>query len=387
MEVEFNLVGAPVNGVDHDFLTIGGNVSGTTSINVIALAPSGSPAATTGNGIELVRVGGTVGASQFALSHPVVQGGFQYLLAFVPSAGPDSFFLQSVVRDELWGHAALLSAGRTMTSGCFRGDERTSDSPTNAQRVRAWAKFTSGSEDTGADAGIDTSQDFSCGSGGIDFAGSDMVRLGISGGYGHSSVDVTTPAGPTSLDGDEGIVEGYVAYVRNNVFMNLSAGYATTDWTYDGVLTTGASATASGVVGSLQLGMHWPLGAMRLGVSAAVDYDGSSCGDSCLVAGTSEDVSPWLAKGSVRLDGALSGGRILPYVVVSYSDELGDGERVSLGTAVIKSQMASDLFGAQAGVTALVGERLAIFATAGLTEGLDRDVSGFNGQGGVKLYW
>lgn len=387
MDVEFDNAGTPNNGVTHDFLSIGGNVSGTTTINIIPDPPSGAPEATSGNGIELVRVTGSVTGSQFVLSGPVVQGGYHYVLAFVPTAGPDSFFLQSVVRDELWGHAALLSAGRAMTNACFRGDERRADSPASAQSGRTWAKFSGGSQDTGIDTGIDTSQDFSCGSGGIDFGRGENVRLGLSGGYGHSSVDVTTPVGMSSLDGNQGIVEAYVAYARNAVFMNLSLGYATTDWTYDGTLATGVSATADGFVGSMQVGMQWPLGVMRAGVVAEINYDGSSCGDTCLVASVSEDVSPWLAKASVRLDGAFSSGRILPYVAVSYADDLGGGDRVALGTAVIYTQTASNILGAQAGVTALVGDRFALFANAGLTEGLDKDVSGFNGQVGFKLYW
>lgn len=84
-EVQFNNAGAPVNGTTHDFLSIGGNASGTTLINVIPFAPSGAAAATTGNGIELVRVAGTTGAGQFALSAPVFVGAYEYTLNYLPN--------------------------------------------------------------------------------------------------------------------------------------------------------------------------------------------------------------------------------------------------------------------------------------------------------------
>jgi hypothetical protein len=94
-----------------------------------------------------------------------------------------------------------------------------------------------------------------------------------------------------------------------------------------------------------------------------------------------------MAKASLRLDGSWASGRVLPYVAVSYADELGDGQRVSLGSAVVHAHTGESLLGAQAGVSALVGDRIALFANAGLTEGLDTEVSGFSGQGGFKVYW
>ena len=57
-----------------------------------------------------------------------------------------------------------------------------------------------------------------------------------------------------------------------------------------------------------------------------------------------------------------------------------------LGSAVVNSDTGL-LFGAEAGVTALVGKNFALFANVGLTDGLDKSVTGYEGQGGVKLYW
>jgi fibronectin-binding autotransporter adhesin len=388
-EVEFNNAGAPVNGTTHDFVSIAGNVTGSTFLSVIPFTPSGSPAATTGNGIELVRVGGTVSASQFVLSAPVVQGGYQYLLRFVPTAGADSFYLQSVARDEAFAHAALISAGKTMTSACFlsAGAGSAADRTAGARSNGAWAKYIGGSRDTGADTGIETSQSFSCGVGGVDMATSESMRVGLSGGYGNSTVDVTLPTAIGTLKGDAGAIEAYAVFTRANLFVALAAGYGMTDWTFDTPSTTSLSATANGVIGSAQIGLRWPMGLWQIGVGGEIDYNDASCASDCLVAGSGEDISPWLGKISLRLDGALSGGTLLPYAAISYSDDFG-GDNVSFGSAtVIETETHSSLFGAQAGVTVLVDDNLAIFAHAGLTEGLSNDVSGFDGGGGLKLYW
>jgi hypothetical protein len=351
-----------------------------------ACEASAAGIATTGNGFELFRVDGTVSPTAFQLAAPVFSGGFEYFLNYHAGA-PNDFFLQSGVREEIWGHAALLTAGRTMTAACFRGLERTNDGQGEGQRGRAWVKYAGGNRDAGANTGIDMSQNFSCGSGGIDFVANEDVRLGVSGGYGNSSIDLTTPAGKAKLDGNQGVVEGYAAYARNNTFMNLSAGYSTTDWTFDGPVFAPKSATADGIIGSAQIGMRWPMGQWQLGVIGEVDYDGTSCGNSCLIAGVSEDARSWLGIATLRLDGSFSKGKIAPYIAISYSDDFGGGNKVSMGTAMVDADTQSNLLDAQAGLTAYVGERVALFGNVGWTDGLNSDVTGFNGQGGLKLYW
>jgi autotransporter-associated beta strand protein len=99
VEVQFNNVGAPVNGTTHDFLNIAGNVLGSpTAINLLTFAPSGSPAATVGNGIQLVRVGGTTSAADFTMSSYLL-GSYFYDLAYIAnySGSDDGFFLQSTL--------------------------------------------------------------------------------------------------------------------------------------------------------------------------------------------------------------------------------------------------------------------------------------------------
>lgn len=368
-----------------DLLEIFGNVTGMTTLNIL---PTGTPVSTTGDGIELVRVGGSVSPDAFQLpGGAFVYGGYQFTLAFVPGAANDSFFLQSSAREELYGHAALLSAGRTMLNACFRSDERNAGIADVARSGRAWASYTGGNRETGADTGLKTDQDFSCGAGGIDIARGPDVRLGVSGGYGNSSVDVTTLSGLAMLDGDQSIVEAYAAYAREKVFMTLSVGYATTDWTFDGSQPAIVSATADGVVATAQLGIRWPLGAFEVGLSGGISYDGTTCGGACLVAGTTEETSDWLAQGTLRVDAAIVGGLVAPYAAISIADSLDDGNRVAMDTVAVHSDAASALFAAEAGLTVAVNDSIALFAGAGMTESLDNDVSGYHGQGGLKLQW
>lgn len=114
VEVQFNNAGAPINGTTHDFLDIAGNVLGSpTAINLLTFAPSGAPAATVGNGIQIVRVGGTTSASDFTMSSYLL-GSYFYDLAYIAdySGSDDGFFLQS----------SLAAPGCSVTVGndaCF----------------------------------------------------------------------------------------------------------------------------------------------------------------------------------------------------------------------------------------------------------------------------
>ena len=154
-EVQFNNASAPVNGTTHDFLSIGGNVSRTTLLNVVPFAPSGSPAATTGLGVELVRAGGTTTAGAFQLAAPLVFGSIEYTLNYLPnySGALDGYFLQSRASASMHGKSALLAAGQAMVAGCLTGqDALVGDG--NAHRGRAWAKDGRGNRDTGADTSV-----------------------------------------------------------------------------------------------------------------------------------------------------------------------------------------------------------------------------------------
>jgi hypothetical protein len=182
------------------------------------------------------------------------------------------------------------------------------------------------------------------------------------------------------------VIEGHASYQRERVFMNLTAGYATTDWTFDGLASGTSSATIDGLIGSLQVGMRWALGTQwRVGLMGKIDYDGTTCGDNCLVAGTVENTSSWQGGVSLRLDGSYDSFK--PFVAVSYSGDLDGGNEVSLGSARIVTETASNLFGARAGFDARVSDGVGLFANVGMTEGLDAEVSGYDGQAGLKVYW
>ncbi len=388
MEVDLSAA-TPVNGVTHDLFRITGNSTGaTTTVSITQLNAPGAGIATSGNGFELFEVGGTVSPTAFQLAAPVFSGGYQYFLNHVPnfSGTLDGFFLQSGVREEIWGHAAMLSAGKSLLASCHRSADDRGVEPGQTGGNRGWAKYVSGNLETGADTGIETEQDYSCAAGGVDFASGTEVRLGLSGGFGDTSVDLVTPAGIAELDGEQSVIEGHASYQRERVFMNLTAGYATTDWTFDGPTFGGLSATVDGIVGSMQVGMRWALGTQwRVGLMGEIDYDGTSCGDSCLIAGATENASEWRGGATLRIDGSFTNFR--PFVALSYSDDFDGGNEVSMGSALVVADTAASLFGARAGFDARVSERIGVFLNAGMTEGLDSDVSGYDGQAGLKVYW
>ncbi len=387
VEVQFSNAGAPVNGTTHDLLTIGGTATGpATLLNIIPFAPSGAAVATTGNGIELVRVGtGTPGAGQFALAAPVFLGSYQYVLNYVSTVGPDSYFLKSQTGEGMYGEAAMFSAGQAMTGACFRGTDELVGDGTRDTKGRGWAKVSTGNRSTGPDTGIDSEQDFSCGSGGVDVRVAGSMRAGISGGYGNTDVDVQTLAGVGKLDGDGGMIQGFLGYAHEHMFANLSLGYGNINWNFDGPLTAPVTATTGGAIGSLQAGALWPMGDWRLGAMAELGYDDMTCGDQCLLAGTVEDINNWSVKGTLRVDGTMDGGKLMPFLAVSLSE--GGSNTVTNGTATITTDTASSLLSAKAGITMMVGSNTAVFLNGGITEGLSNEVSGADGTAGVKLYW
>lgn len=127
VEVQFDNAGSPVNGVTHDFLDISGNVLGSpTAINLLTYAPSGSPAATTGNGIQIIRVGGNTSAADFTMSSYLL-GSYFYDLAYLHdySGTSDGFFLQST----------LATPGCVVTTGndaCFIDSSTNQATPVDA---------------------------------------------------------------------------------------------------------------------------------------------------------------------------------------------------------------------------------------------------------------
>ena len=100
------------SGSATDMLYVKGNVTGTSSLQINNVGGTG--ALTTGNGIQVVKVGGTSAAGAFALtSGPIDVGAFRYnLFAGTPSAAADpSWYLRSRARDIVVPSVAVARIG------------------------------------------------------------------------------------------------------------------------------------------------------------------------------------------------------------------------------------------------------------------------------------
>ncbi len=389
MDVQFANAGAPVNGVTHDFVSIGGSATGNTLINVFAFPPSVPAAATTGNGVELVRVAGAVASgNQFQLSGPVVQGAYEYILTYRPnySGANDGWFLTSRASENVYGELAMFAAGSALIDNCFRGEDALVGDG-NGREGRGWARIKTGGVDTGADTGLETEQEYNCGSGGFDVRVADNMRLGASAGYATSDTNIVTPTGIADMDGDTMMAQAYLALHHGDFFANLSAGYASMELNFDGAFSGPLTAELNGVIGGLQVGTSWAMGE-HWGMRAIgeLNYDGLDCDDNCLLPGTIVDTADWSAKGTLRIDGRLHDGRFLPYLALSLSDRFGD-VTVTNGTATLIADTGSSLLGAKLGAVFIMEENAALFLSGGITEGLSEDVSGWDGTAGVKVFW
>jgi hypothetical protein len=169
-------------------------------------------------------------------------------------------------------------------------------------------------------------------------------------------------------------------------FANIAAGYGQSNWDYTGPNGTSGDASLNGFVGSFQVGGLWPIGSdWRFGAIAELNYDGLDCDDNCLLAGTVADATNLFMKGTVRIDGSMHGGVILPFLALSVSD--GDENTITNGSGSFTTDTNAALFGAKAGATIMIGQQTALIVNGGLTEGLNNDVSGWDGTAGVKIFW
>ncbi len=379
-------------GTTHDFLNIDGNVTGTTTFAVASFLSTAAGAPTTGNGIQVIRVGGTSAANNFVQPGWLVAGAYQYFLTHVPNynvANDDGYFLQSAARDELTGHAALLSAGQNLIRGCFRDEQRIPDSPKGATYGRAWFGYRQGNSSFGADTGVEQDQDFSCTTGGMDWRMGAGWFGGVSGGFGSSTSDFIATAGPAKLDGDARVIEAYAAFTSSAFFLNISAGYADMDWMYNGTLAGSSNeASSGGFIGSAQAGVGLGLEPLAVKLIGTVSYDGTNCGDTCFGFRVTEDTGLIEAKGALRFDGVTWGGSIRPWAQVAYSTVLSDGvNTVTGGVNTVVSDTNDELLSLDAGMQAYLDENLALYLDGGYNESLGKDISGYRAGIGAKLYW
>jgi autotransporter-associated beta strand protein len=385
---------APSNGTTHDFLNIQGNVSGTNRTMLSHLSflnnPVGGP--TTGDGIQLVRIGGTNSGDDFYQATAITAGPYQYLLKFVDNyaggGGADGYFLQSAVRDELVAHAALLSAGQELVRNCYHDGQRIPDSPKGATYGRAWIGYRQGSTDFGADTGIESNVDFSCTTGGMDWRMGNGWFGGISGGFGDTEGNILTPAGVANYTGSGRAAEVFASFTSEALFINLSAGYNAMDYTYDGKYLFPIMADTQGLLARAETGVALDLDALAVKLIGAVSYDGTSCSDSCLGVAVSEETGLIEAKGTVRIDGVAHGGSVRPWLAASFSDVLSDGiNTVSLGAVSVAHDTSGQRLSLDAGLQAYLDQNFALYLDGGYHESLSTDVTGYKAGIGLKMYW
>jgi len=391
MEVNVNLPSSP--GVNSDFVHITGAMGAGSfiAINQTNVLPG---VATTGNGILLWKIDGTSTAGQFALAGPVVSAGtpYQYLLNYVTdyTGTSDGVFLKSGLRQEFYGDAALLSGEQAVIRSCFRSDQRVPDSPHARDHVRAWAEVETASFKTDVKSGLRMDEKMNCVTGGIDLGLGEGVRFGVVGGYGGSSIDIGTPGGTGTLDGTTTAIEGLFSMGTPQYFFNVTAGYASTDWTFTGPVAAAIdatnNATQKGIIGSAQAGTTVNLTPFRFKFIAAVNYDHTTCGKNCLLNGTSESTGIVDAKGTIRVEAMTH--QINPYVAVSFSDDLAHGDTVSYGSESLTVDTAHDLLTLSGGFNAPLDEGVLLFGDASVLNGLgNTGTTGYSVAGGLKAYW
>ncbi len=381
-------------GTTHDFLDINGDITGTipTGFSVASFLAAPTGAATTGNGIQVIRVTGASSANDFKQNGALNAGEYQYLLKHVPDyvggEGADGFFLHSAARDEIVAQAAILSSGQSMVRNCHRDDQRIPDSPKGATYGRAWVGYRQGSTDFGTDTGIDASADFSCTTGGMDWRMGHGWFGGVSGGFGSVTGDVQTPAGNGSIEGNSRAIEAFASFTSSALFVNLSGGYVDMDWIFNGALMPAIAAKTSGFLGSAQAGVALDLDPLAVKLIGGLSYDGTECSDACMGIATTQDTGLIEAKGTVRFDGVGMGGAIRPWAAVSLSDVISDGiNTVSMGTQSISADTNSQLLSIDAGLQGYLDQNFALFIDGGYHQSLSVNVTGYKAGIGLKMYW
>ncbi|MBI1213006.1 MAG: hypothetical protein GC190_16205 [Alphaproteobacteria bacterium] len=369
-----------------DQIQFNGNVSGGTYINVTQANAVDAGVATTGNGILLASATGTVGTYAYGLGAPVVSGPYQYVLQQVSlSATENNLYLQSQLREEFYGHDALLASGQAIIRSCFRSDQRIPDSPRARENVRAWGSAGGASFTTGADAGVSLDDQMYCANGGIDFGAGEGMRFGVIGGYGSSRVGVSTPGGQGKLYGDTEALEAVLSIGTPMYFLNVTGGYATSAWTFDGPVQPSKDATQSGFIASAQAGATVNVTPFRFKFMGEANYDNTSCGNDCLLAGMTEDTGSVVAKGTIRIEAMTH--QINPYVAVSYADDLSSGSTVSYMGESLKIDAAHSLLSLNAGFNAPIDSGVTLFGDFSVLDGMGNDTSGYTAFGGLKAYW
>jgi autotransporter-associated beta strand protein len=394
IDIDASLPAGGVAGTDKDFLAINGNMLGTqpTKFSVASFDEVPIGGATTGNGIQVINITGTSAnaGNDFYQGNALTAGAYQYLLRYVEnhSGTDDGYFLQSAASDEFVAQPAMLSASQHMIRGCFRDDQRVPDSPKGATYGRAWFGYHQGATEFGADTGIELDLDYSCTSGGMDWRLGYGWFGGVSGGFGSANGDLATPAGTADLDGSARVIEAYTSFTSSSFFVNLSAGYADTDWDLTNAFGGVQQTSVSGLIAQAQAGLALDLEIVAVKLIGAVNYDDQNCGEDCFGFAVNEDTGLIEGKGTVRFDGVTWGGSIRPWAAVSYSDVLSDGvNTVSAGPLTTSAATNDELLSLDAGLQTYLDENFSLFVDGGYHESLSKDINGYKAGVGLKLYW
>jgi hypothetical protein len=385
-EVVFNSAGAPVNGTTHDFLNITGNVSNVTALQIVAFAPSTAPTATTGNGIELVRVGGTTTAGAFVLTGPVVQGGFEYTLKYLADyAGTtDGYFLQSGVRQEIAAISGANMGSAALNAACSSANDRIEASKNS--RRHGWVSVERGSLETGAASGLDSDGDTTCVNTGMSFAsGIAGVNMGFDVHFGSYDGDLTLVSGAATLEGSRYGAEAFLTYAKDMFFASAAAGFASQDFEFAGTLFRNTGG-ASGLTANLAAGVHVPVaGVADLTLAGIVDYNDAVCGDACFGFATYAEGDA-IMTGTLQAKAKASYGPFAPYAALSYSTVFSDDGATVLGASTT-SFTGDGLFAGTLGANLRLSDAASLFVEGKYKEASDADAKGQSVAAGIRAAW
>lgn len=387
MEVNFNLANAPVAGVTHDLLNIAGTASNVTAISILDAVLPTAPVATTGNGIELVRVGGAHSGGAFVLAAPVVRGGFQYTLNYLAnySGSLDGYFLQTTARQEVQGVAAVGMGAALLNAACS-SDRRRIDPLTGAQR-EAWAEGEFGNTETGANSGVISDGDHRCFTTGASFDMGGDLRVGAAIRGANMRSAITLPVGTAMLKGDTAGGELYATLVKGNLFGSVAVGYNDQDFEFNGSVSGIKTGDASGVYANLLGGYGFNAGSnLRMSMAAILDYNTAVCEANCLgLAGLAD--ADALLTGTVKFIAKGTFGSVSPYVSVAYSDLLSGSADVNFLGARATAYAGEGKLDGTVGVNAQMTTALSLFAEASYWDSQSVDASGDNYAAGLRIVW
>ncbi|MGF7162815.1 outer membrane autotransporter protein [Rhodoligotrophos appendicifer] len=233
LEVDFSAASHEA-GVTHDQFTIGGNVAGSRTsvqlLNVDSTEIGGSAEIGDISRVELITVGGELPSGSFALDHRYVQNGQDILLKTrIDPLGGYVIGITTLVAPESYVSAALPTSivettnqmlGRFVDRRGFNWSEAPS----------AWIRAFGGGFNLDDDTGVGIDATTAGALMGLDILALPEMggaRIGLMAGYAYSSADVTgrDVGSAGSTGGNMTAIGGYVSYMAQDIFADLSMQY------------------------------------------------------------------------------------------------------------------------------------------------------------------